>query len=96
MDGGAWWATVHGVAKESDTTERLTSGINSVPQGLQQSQGVIKGAVMIWNFEIFRFEKYGKRYHILKKYPQRGLRQCSVIKTIKNVELIHKYSHQAA
>ena len=23
MDGGAWWATVHGVAKESDTAERL-------------------------------------------------------------------------
>ena len=23
MDGGAWWATVHGVRKESDTTERL-------------------------------------------------------------------------
>jgi len=22
MDGGAWWATVHGVAKESDTTEQ--------------------------------------------------------------------------
>ena len=22
-DGEAWWATVHGVAKESDTTERL-------------------------------------------------------------------------
>ena len=22
MDGGAWWARVHGVAKESDTTER--------------------------------------------------------------------------
>ena len=21
MDRGAWWATVHGVAKESDTTE---------------------------------------------------------------------------
>ena len=24
MDRGAWWATVHGVTKESDTTERLT------------------------------------------------------------------------
>ena len=23
MDGGAWWASVHGVAKESDTTEQL-------------------------------------------------------------------------
>ena len=23
MDGGAWWATVHGAAKESDMTERL-------------------------------------------------------------------------
>ena len=23
MDGGAWWATVHGVGKESDRTERL-------------------------------------------------------------------------
>ena len=23
MAGGAWWATVHGVAEESDTTERL-------------------------------------------------------------------------
>ena len=24
MDRGAWWATVHGVAKESDMTEQLT------------------------------------------------------------------------
>ena len=24
MDGGAWWATVHGVTKESDTTEQRT------------------------------------------------------------------------
>ena len=23
MDGGAWWAAVHGDAEESDTTERL-------------------------------------------------------------------------
>jgi len=27
MDRGAWWATVHGVAKESDTTERLNNNI---------------------------------------------------------------------
>ena len=26
MNRGAWWATVHGVAKESDMTERLNSG----------------------------------------------------------------------
>ena len=25
MDRGAWWTTVHGVTKESDTTERLKS-----------------------------------------------------------------------
>ena len=24
MDRGAWWATVHRVAKEADTTERLS------------------------------------------------------------------------
>jgi len=23
MDGGAWWATVHGVMKSQDTTEQL-------------------------------------------------------------------------
>ena len=26
MDGGIWQAVVHGVAKESDTTERLSIG----------------------------------------------------------------------
>ena len=25
-DGGAWWAIVHGVKKELDTTERLSPG----------------------------------------------------------------------
>ena len=28
MDRGVWWATVHGVAKESDTTERLNTTDN--------------------------------------------------------------------
>ena len=27
MDGGAWWATVHGVAKSRDMTEGLSSYI---------------------------------------------------------------------
>ena len=25
MDRGAWWATVHGVTEESDTTEQLST-----------------------------------------------------------------------
>ena len=29
MDKGAWWATVHGVAKESDMTERLNNDNSS-------------------------------------------------------------------
>ena len=28
MDRGAWWATVHGVAKESDTTYQLNNNDN--------------------------------------------------------------------
>ena len=30
MDRGVWWATVHGVTKESDTTERLTNNTPSL------------------------------------------------------------------
>ena len=29
MDRGAWWATVHGVAKESDRIEQLQSNVQS-------------------------------------------------------------------
>ena len=29
MDRGAWWATFHGVTKESNVTERLTTGNNA-------------------------------------------------------------------
>ena len=35
MDRGAWWATVHGVAKELDTTELLK---NNVEQGVWEFQ----------------------------------------------------------
>ena len=33
MDRGTWWATVHGVAKESDTSERLTHTVLKWAQG---------------------------------------------------------------
>ena len=29
MDRGAWWATVHGVAKELDATKQLTHSLSS-------------------------------------------------------------------
>ena len=32
MDRGAWWATVHGVAKESDTSQQLNNGSPKKPQ----------------------------------------------------------------
>ena len=31
MDRGAWWATVHGVTKQSDTTQRLTTATTLFP-----------------------------------------------------------------
>ena len=30
IDKGAWWATVHSVTKESDTTERLNNNIQAI------------------------------------------------------------------
>ena len=45
MDGGAWWATVHGVAKSwtrlSDLTHSLTHSTNSASQ-LHKLETVIK------------------------------------------------------
>ena len=29
MDRGAWWATIHGVIKESDTTQQLNNNNNN-------------------------------------------------------------------
>ena len=33
MDRGAWWATVHGVRKESDMTERLSMRVGYLTLG---------------------------------------------------------------
>ena len=38
MDRGAWWATVHGVTKESDTAERLNSS-NILPSVNAKANG---------------------------------------------------------
>ena len=36
MDGGAWWAAVHGVAKESDMTQQLNNNNNT--DGIKKEQ----------------------------------------------------------
>ena len=33
MDRGTWWATVHGVSKESDMTEQLNNKWNKEREG---------------------------------------------------------------
>ena len=33
MDGGAWWAAVHGVTEESDMTERLHFPLSCTGEG---------------------------------------------------------------
>ena len=34
MDRGAWWATGHGVTKESDTTEQLSRYLNIISENV--------------------------------------------------------------
>ena len=33
MERGTWWATVHGITKELDTTERLNNNNNRTKRG---------------------------------------------------------------
>ena len=33
MDGGTWWATVHGIGKESDRTEQLHFHFSCIGEG---------------------------------------------------------------
>ena len=41
MDRGTWWATVHGIAEELDTTKQLDN--NDLPQYLAQSMCSVNG-----------------------------------------------------
>ena len=36
MDRGAWWATVHGVAKDSDATEQLNNNNGLSVKGMRE------------------------------------------------------------
>ena len=40
MDRGAWWASIHGVAKESDMTERLKSNSGGEPRWMGWAGGL--------------------------------------------------------
>ena len=44
MDGGDWWAAVHGVVKSQDTTERLTH----ILQLCRILWHTLKGVFQIW------------------------------------------------
>ena len=46
MDRGAWWATVHGVMKELDTTERLDNRADSCQQVMRAICDEQVGTVM--------------------------------------------------
>ena len=48
MDRGAWWATVHGICKELDTTERL-----SIAWQWKWSCGVFRQCVFNFKFHLF-------------------------------------------
>jgi len=41
MDGGAWWAAVHGVAKSQDTTERLHFHFHSLEKEMATHSSVL-------------------------------------------------------
>ena len=48
MDRGAWWATVHGVAEESGTTERLTHTGYQYRLGDATISLLLIGKALIW------------------------------------------------
>ena len=41
-DRGAWWAIVHGVAKELDTTERLTLSLMDILNNINSNRSLSK------------------------------------------------------
>ena len=48
MVRGAWWATVHGAAKESDTTEQLNNDHNKQAQSLNSQRIKLKSYIALY------------------------------------------------
>ena len=48
-DRGAWWATVHGVAKESDTTEQLILLLSNADKEREEFDIVILGSQIFFD-----------------------------------------------
>ena len=52
MDRGAWWATVHTVTKESNTTERLNNNVNKLLYNNQNPESNVE-TVLLSNLQTF-------------------------------------------
>ena len=46
MDRGAWWATVHGVTKESHTTEHLNNNVNKLLYNKQNPESNVETVLL--------------------------------------------------
>ena len=77
MDGAAWWATVHGGCKDSDTTERIHSLSESMESKGQRGFGV-GSFVFLQSVSSREGDGTPLQYSCLEKsHGQRSLVGCS-------------------
>ena len=50
MDRGTWWATVHGVTKESNTTEQLNNNVNKLLYNKQNPESNVETVLLSKTF----------------------------------------------
>ena len=63
MDRGVWWATIHGVAKESDMTKQLNN--NSNKKAINPTKSINTSRSGYWSPE-FQKKNFGNRKKIFK------------------------------